>query len=855
MYTQETPGSDKKTSSLKSTMESKKGSTAQRKKSSVIPGDNGMMVQKGGFSHYTSGVFSDSSAVEKKTLQMKPSAIESKSRDESETTVKAKSLDYSTFSDAVDAFDNGLLAELDNMLKSENRVQESKVFDIITILGDGQKELIRDDVSVMEGLFSILDEDSFLEVLKILNGDLVWTFSYLHRLNEVEDIVFDSYINLSSNEELVELYSNPKFMTYLNRYTGNPLSWKLFTNVKAGLQIVFNYPSLAYIVITKSSPSLFLHWLVSDDSACEGFIKSQFLSVLLKNLKKTGSLKSNTKQDLQILYQKTQTEVEREVFTSKFDKSLFFSEGKENDIDSHENVQNSEDVYLSYKKSGSLKTVPDWEYQRILYSADNNELIRILSDDDVLDNLYYKGLFRKKNANINPLTIPGIANDQNTIIGILNNNSGFLEWVTEVVGHDTLLIFLAEKRYEKVINHKQGVIWLNIICDNYRLEPITDPVLKEGLKNVFLLCTISSVKKSILQARFGKHFITEDESDYEMLWRILEKMPISDFRQNTKIRQIGYSSLGEGVNGEYRNNNISINEEIESSESYTDKPFVNSYNEEVTSVGRMKGLNVHDQVVTHEVGHAVEEERLSKAQVQSAYTDDVDYEDVVMFSEMESFRSMKDVGSWKEYQKEGNVRASLINDMAIGSNLNTQLTETQTQSHKQFPGRNIKDIFYRIVSEIIHSTNSAKDLSDEGNMFDEEIRKIDQSQEWFSLWSSVKANNKVLEAVIRGGHINKPWENPDILSGERNFHEDPYKYSEHIWLSYLQSARIDKLRNYSFASPSEMFAEIYGTFYVTEEPGSIIKDWSPEVYNWFLKNVDKGYSIRAKKEKVNQSDK
>ena len=54
-----------------------------------------------------------------------------------------------------------------------------------------------------------------------------------------------------------------------------------------------------------------------------------------------------------------------------------------------------------------------------------------------------------------------------------------------------------------------------------------------------------------------------------------------------------------------------------------------------------------------------------------------------------------------------------------------------------------------------------------------------------------------------------------------------------------------KLSQYSFRNKSDFFAELYATYYVTTPPGTSVQGWNAGVYDWFKKNVDRGYGTKA----------
>jgi hypothetical protein len=84
---------------------------------------------------------------------------------------------------------------------------------------------------------------------------------------------------------------------------------------------------------------------------------------------------------------------------------------------------------------------------------------------------------------------------------------------------------------------------------------------------------------------------------------------------------------------------------------------------------------------------------------------------------------------------------------------------------------------------------------------------------------------------------------PPPAIGTRIYHDTGYNY----WASYLAATRAGgKLSRYQFRDKRDFFAETYATFYLTPaDPGQLVRAWNPKVYDWFVANVDRGFSTQA----------
>jgi hypothetical protein len=113
---------------------------------------------------------------------------------------------------------------------------------------------------------------------------------------------------------------------------------------------------------------------------------------------------------------------------------------------------------------------------------------------------------------------------------------------------------------------------------------------------------------------------------------------------------------------------------------------------------------------------------------------------------------------------------------------------------------------------------------------------------WQTRWNAVKTHAIVAQVRAAQG-ANSPWMNPPAPIGGRIYHDTGYNY----WASYLAATRAGgKLSRYQFRDKRDFFAEIYSTFYLTPaDPGALVRGWNARVYDWFLKNVDRGFSTQA----------
>jgi hypothetical protein len=224
----------------------------------------------------------------------------------------------------------------------------------------------------------------------------------------------------------------------------------------------------------------------------------------------------------------------------------------------------------------------------------------------------------------------------------------------------------------------------------------------------------------------------------------------------------------------------------------------------------MHGGVIFNDVVVHEIGHALDN--------QHNYSGDGG-----------PLATRADLGAWRQYYNSSDAAAQVLLDDMKGMAALTGLTPAETANAEAalLSAIRLQDTNPRAAFQ--RQATAAGEAWAAGNA-------------WFDLWGQVSGH--ALITALRDGHLNNTaWNNPPAALGGRIFHQ---AYGNR-WASYLAAVRGgQKLSRYQFRTRGEFFAEIHAVYYATpNDPGARVEAWNPVVYDWFTRDVDRGYSTRV----------
>ncbi|MGI5830455.1 MAG: hypothetical protein ACOX8U_09845 [Bradymonadia bacterium] len=211
-----------------------------------------------------------------------------------------------------------------------------------------------------------------------------------------------------------------------------------------------------------------------------------------------------------------------------------------------------------------------------------------------------------------------------------------------------------------------------------------------------------------------------------------------------------------------------------------------------TNVGdKMRGMNMFDTTLTHELGHLVDQNG--------------------RYSGQESFRK---ISGWK---KHGIFKPQKIADEVINLVQNA-IPSSFTKKEKELSREAAK---FAVIGRIknVEKTRSYLKL-----VYNKRFLKKDGKGEGDArVYSSLNDLAEKLKVsplfthLARANADRSPWYYENYSNvGPRQIHEGyPYRG----WWSYDSSARSNKLSVYQFRDPGEEFAEIYATYHMTEKKG------------------------------------
>ena len=458
------------------------------------------------------------------------------------------------------------------------------------------------------------------------------------------------------------------------------------------------------------------------------------------------------------------------------------------------------------KKANEHSSVAQKDYENIIFAASSQNIAELVGWKDMFDIV-------KQYAKINPLGIPALMADDAKMAHIFKTYSYFVDWALQNPGAQMLLRYIAAHTPATLAPALKDGGKLNGMVDKLPTGSTLAQDDQKALFEIFKVFPNFAEKKILFAKRFNVKVGKTSASDFEALgftrvWQLLERLPPTHVADNKWLAQINRKNGGvcpSGVTGGSPGyNRVGMG--------YDPTHMGDGDTGEFTDGGDvLRNENLFDAVLIHEMGHAADNQ----------------YD----FSGSASPLATKDtLGAWKEYRSDSSAAAeTLLGDMLSASAL-TGLTDPEKVNAKKGLKKAIRDRNQNAEVAFKALGTAAGDAWSVGKT-------------WYDLWQKVKAHGIV--KALDEGHLTKVgWNNPPTTLGTRKFHQS---YSKR-WTSYLSAFRGgQKLSRYQFRNRREFFAEIYAVYYMTpNDPGSKVKTWNNDVYNWFVKNVDKGFGTKKK---------
>jgi hypothetical protein len=459
---------------------------------------------------------------------------------------------------------------------------------------------------------------------------------------------------------------------------------------------------------------------------------------------------------------------------------------------------------------GVAATLDKGVYHRLLFKTDAAGLADLIAQSTPFATL-------KTNSGINPLTITWLVSSDVTLSAFIRTQAAFSDWVMETAGASTYLEYLgrhtpATSGAALVTANKLDAL-LTALPVGFSLSPLS----QQALYNLFKALTGLPEKKKLLKKRFELDDVSEEgttawtKESLERMWELISRLPPVLLKQTFKnlMRGNDVPTGSAGFSGVANHaGRVKLSFDTAKMDTLESGQF--------TEVGdKMRDYKIFDAGSIHEIGHTVDFKHAFSAVGSMLQTDN-------------------DLGAWKEYNPTNtNPQAEALYNILLTDSGNPIATWNQEAKDltKKILLKAIKE--HKKPSETsVAVKNAAVDVDDKNwieTTFDDYISDLDMTE--------------IIEDY--GNEGNAPWNTSFNKPVNNRAYHRAYPNE---WVSYIKDARgTSKLSKYQFRDHEEYFAETFGTFYLTpDDPGKLVKEWNEKVYNWFVANVDKGYSTKKK---------
>lgn len=370
----------------------------------------------------------------------------------------------------------------------------------------------------------------------------------------------------------------------------------------------------------------------------------------------------------------------------------------------------------------------------------------------------------------------------------LKAQESFLGWIVKTDGlarAAEVLNRLAEFQVDQ--NMREGLQSLGLYDSIVSLmpSPCTDERLARRLYNWLLCATDADEGALLFETRYGVKLTTDNGAQWDLpsiirVWQVCGRVPLEHV--TTAVRIIREGDTGEASGWANARGDIGM-------EWGTDVIGANEVGAYTEDYDPMRGLNIFDAALRHEIGHTV------------GFSYKFDQPGGFVFTDFD----------WQEHKDWG----SLV-DTFVAAHPLTNVTPLQAS---------------RILGAIKQVNTWSKDAVDE------------RLQTWANHYGDpeikTKGQAQPLYAFIVDRMRGSPW-NRMVDVGGRSYHVD---YApDGTWVSCPVGLYAKKVSTYAMRSPAEWFAEAYATFYAdadtpNQRVGTLLKSHDAKLYEKMYRKV------------------
>ena len=462
-------------------------------------------------------------------------------------------------------------------------------------------------------------------------------------------------------------------------------------------------------------------------------------------------------------------------------------------------------------QAGVAGSVERAQYEQLIFGASAQAVANLIGWRAAFDLV-------KEHAGIDPLGMPPLVTNDPMFAHVVSTYGYYGDWVLETPGAQMLVRYIAQHSPALTTPALDAGGKLESTVAALPVGTALAPVDKQALFEMHKHLPDMPDKILLFERRFNVTVGTEggasafEDTGFQRIWELLDTLPESTVAGNDWLdavhrRTNPSAPTPQGVAGTRGGTNrLAVG--------YDPAQINTTDTGEFTDAGDvMRGGVIFDDVVVHELGHALDNVH--------NYSGDGG-----------PLATRADLGAWRQYRNTSDAEAQVLLDDMKGLASLTGLTPAQTANAEAALLSAIRQQDADPLTAFQRQGTAAGEAWSAGNS-------------WFDLWSAVSGH--ALITALRDGHLgNTAWNNPPAALGGRVFHQ---AYSNR-WASYLAAVRGgQKLSRYQFRTRGEFFAEIHAVYYATpNDPGARVQAWNRVVYDWFTRDVDRGYSTRAQPE-------
>jgi hypothetical protein len=463
--------------------------------------------------------------------------------------------------------------------------------------------------------------------------------------------------------------------------------------------------------------------------------------------------------------------------------------------------------------SGQSAKVDGSLYLRLIDRADAGQVLDALLDAKSLQALQFR-------PDVDPLSFDALNANDVDAARVVQSAPIFSSWAIHfaAAGGQAYLRWIVARNPQLTAPALEAAGRVDMLLDSLPSGGTAlPPEDQAAMRELFLRFTDLGDKRAWMCKRFDLDEVrTEDwwgTPDFDApgldrIWQVLEQLPPAHVADNAwleDITRLSGSSSGtpHGVTGsDWTNERVGVGYDAANIGALETGAFTDPGDQ-------MRGTNMFDNNLIHEIGHAVDNEY--------GFTDDGG-----------PFDTLRELGQWKEYSG-----SRLVDELSGATNLASAVTDAGDL-------RKAKRALALVADHEYADPEDGFKLAAvlDGGAWGYYGASSDRYK---PLWTLLSGHQIV--TILSAGHEDRAaWMNPGPAVGAppRFYHHDGYG----SWVSYLASARSSgKLSRYQFRGKGEYFAEAYSTYYLTApaDPGRLLRSYDPKVYEWYRVNVDRGF--------------